>query len=113
MAQGRFTYASASLNANGDTTVVTPGTNERVYVYFVGVDVTVVGTTSSTQFKAGTSGTVVGHFITTALGHQGENFATGIKDYPGFALPQGEALVVTKAGGAAATERVSVIYEVK
>ncbi len=111
MERGRYSIITASLNANGDTTIATPGAGQSIYVLYVSVDVTVVGTTSTSQLKD--NATPFATFLTTAVGHQEANYATGIKDYSGFKLTQDAPLVLTKAGGAAATERVTVLIEIR
>jgi hypothetical protein len=113
MALGRYSSTSASISSNTTTTLATPAATERIYVYWVGVDTTVAGTTSSADVGSSTGSQRIGFFSTVALGHAEAYPAQGHRDYPGFALPVGAALQVVTAGGAAATLTVSVIYEIK
>lgn len=113
MALGKNNGTSAAITTNATTTLVTPGARERVYVYWIGVDTSVAGTTSTAQVNDSTGAVQVGLYNTTAVGHQESFTEFGQRDYPGFALPVGAALQVVTAGGAAATLTVSFVYEIK
>jgi hypothetical protein len=113
MALGKYNGTTASIASNTTTTIATPAATERIYVYWVGVDVTIAGTTSTADVGSSTGSLRVAAFNTTAVGHQESFTAQSQRDYPGFALPVGAALQVVTAGGAAATLTVSFIYEIK
>jgi hypothetical protein len=113
MAMGHFVVTSGTINTNATTDLITPASYESVYVYYVGIDVTAGGTTSSAKVKAQTTSLTLGHYLTTAVGHQESYFATSDKNYPGFQIPVGEKLQVVTAGAAAATLTVTVIYQVR
>lgn len=109
--RGKYTVTTASISSNTNTTIATPGTGQSIYVWFVGVDVTTAGTTSTAAFTDGTTPLIV--FATTAVGHQEANTAFNQRDYPGMKLAPDTSLVLTTAGGAAATLRATVVFEVK
>lgn len=112
-ARGVYSGTSGAVNSNTDTTLLTPDTGCQIYVIWVGADTTTAGTTSTSAFKAGASGAAFATFNTTAIGHQSDYFGTSLRDYPGFALGEGVALVVTTAGGAASTGKYSYIAVIK
>ena len=113
MARGKYTSTTASIAANTTTTVVTPAAGESVYVTWVGCDTSVAGTTSTAKVQSTGGAVIVALFNTTAVGHQEAYPALGQRDYPGIKLPEGVALEVVTAGGAAATETLTFTYEIK
>lgn len=103
---------SASINSATTTDLITPASYESIYVYWIGVDVSTAGTTTTAQVKAQTTSLTLGTYNTSALGHQESFFSNGDRNFPGFPIPVGEKLqVVTIAGGGAATLTVTVLYE--
>jgi hypothetical protein len=113
MALGKYSGTSAAVSSNTTTTLVTPGATEQIYLYFLGVDTTVAGTTSTAKVQANGGAVIAGVFATTAVGHQESYPGQGQRDYPGLALGVGKALEVVTAGGAAATGTFTYIYEIK
>jgi hypothetical protein len=113
MAMGRFAVTSGAISSNTTTDLITPVATEAIYVFWVGVDVSVAGTTSTAQIKGQTTARTIGLFNTTAVGHQESFTGTGFKEFVGFPIPMGEKLQVVTAGGAAATLTVSVLYEIR
>lgn len=116
-ALGRYTVTTAAITTATTTTIATPDTtntpNAKIYVYWVGVDVTVAGTTSTAIIQSNGAVVRVGAYNTTAIGHQESYGAFSFKDYAGLELPVTKALEVVTAGGAQATLTVTVVYEVR
>lgn len=116
-ALGKFTTTTASISSNTTTTIATPDTtntpNAKIYVWWVGVDVSVAGTTSTAKVQSNGGGVIVASNATTAVGHLETFSSFPFKDYAGIELPVGKALEVVTAGGAAATLTVTVVYEVR
>ena len=107
---------SASITTNTTTTLVSVGdtTFERIYVYFVGVDVQAGGTTSQVNIQDSAASPIrVGTFLTTAIGHQESLPQVSKKDFHGLPLTVGKNLVAVTTGGAAATLTITTIYEIK
>lgn len=116
-ALGRYTVTTAAITTATTTTIATPDTtntpNAKIYVYWVGIDVSVAGTTSTAKVQANGGAPIVGLYATTAVGHQESYGAFSFKDYAGIELTVGKALEVVTAGGAQATLTVTVVYEVR
>lgn len=113
MARGLFSD-TFQISTNTDTALVTPGAGERIYVYYLGVSVSAVGTTSRCVVENGVNGDAIFRMNTTAADSMAEkNFATARKDYPGYALSPGTVLNIETTGAAAATIDVQVTWEVK
>lgn len=115
MAMGRFNTTSSVITTATTTDLITPAAYESIYVLWLGIDVSVAGTTTTAQVKAQTTARTLGLFATTAVGHQESYFCLDRDDTGrGFFIPIGEKLQVTTiAGGGAATLTVTVIYDLR
>lgn len=115
MAKGRFSD-TFQISTNADTAIIAaPGNGDRIYVVFIGITVSVAGTTSRVRIENGVGGDVILRAATTAADSQvAQNYTlSGMLGYPGYALAENTALNVNTSGGAAATIDVQVIWEVK
>lgn len=117
-ALGRYTVTTAAITTGTTTTIATPDTtntpNAKIYVLWIGIDVTVAGTTTTAKVQANGGQPICAVFLTTAIGHQESYAAFSFKDYSGIELAVGKALeVVTTTGGGAATLTVTAVYEVR
>lgn len=114
MARGRFSD-TFQITSNTDTAVVpAPGAGQRIYVYYIGVSVSVAGTSSRLRVENGAGGDVIFRAATTgADSFNHANFSTANSQYSGYALAENTALNVNTSGTAAATVDVQVIWEVR
>lgn len=120
MARGRFSD-TFQISTNADTAIIpapsttSVGAPERIYVLFIGVSVSVAGTTSRVRIENGVGGDVIFRMSTvTADAMASRDFgADRRKGTAGYQLDQSTALNVNTSGGAAATIDVTVVWEVR
>lgn len=112
---GFYTITTAAISSNTTTTISTPANanHQKIYVKWVGIDVSVAGTTSTAKVNGSGGAVTVGLYATTAVGHQESYSGFDGRIYPGIELTQGESLQVVTTGGAAATLTVTVVFEVR
>jgi len=119
MAQGLYSK-TVSIAAATDTALIAAPTTtnfagkpERIYVLYLRYGVGTAWTGGRIRFEDGAGGSVIMRGATATVDVDVERyFATMRKDYPGYALTEGNALNVNTAGTPGALE-VTVIYEIK
>lgn len=114
MARGLFAD-TFQISTNTDTAVVAaPSAGERIYVKYIGIAVSVAGTSSRLRVENGAGGDVLLRAATTSAdGMVERTFDTGDLRLPGYPLTVATALNVNTSGTGAATVDVVVIWEVK
>jgi hypothetical protein len=115
MALGRQVITSASISSATTTTLVSVSdtTFERIYVYWVGVDTTVAGTTWLLDIKdSGASPIRVALHNASALGHLETYCTFDLKGFEGLPITLGKNLTCVSTGTPGAST-ITVCYEIR